>query len=266
MTKNTYALITGASAGIGFELAHQFAAKGYNIVLTARREDRLLQLSNTLMEQYGVDAKFISADLADRDAPKQIHDFCKNSNLDIEILVNNAGYSINKKFHDTNEDDEDKFLTVLGTSVVHLTKFFVRDFLARGSGKIMMVSSLASFAPPSSGWGMMYGPVKTFVNRLGDAININYNSRGITATNVCPGFTITEFHTASGMQDKMDAVPSFMKKDVQSVARGAVEATLKGKQVWIPGTLNKFLAFLCNALPAKLLIKISARLAGGRYE
>jgi len=128
------------------------------------------------------------------------------------------------------------------------------------------VSSLASFAPPSSGWGMMYGPVKTFVNRLGDAININYNSRGITATNVCPGFTITEFHTASGMQDKMDAVPSFMKKDVQSVARGAVEATLKGKQVWIPGTLNKFLAFLCNALPAKLLIKISARLAGGRYE
>ncbi|MEY2972355.1 MAG: hypothetical protein RI886_132 [Pseudomonadota bacterium] len=266
MTKNTYVLITGSSAGIGLELAHQFASKGYNIVLTARREERLIKLSDDLMQQYGVDAKFISADLADVDAPKKIYDFCKNSNLDIEILVNNAGYSINKKFQDTSEEIEDKFLTVLGTSIVHLTKYFINDFLSRGGGRIMMVSSLASFAPPSSGWGMMYGPVKTFINRFGDAININYNSKGITSTNVCPGFTVTEFHTASGMQDKMDAVPSFMKKDVKYVAKGAVAATLKGKQVWVPGTLNKLLAFLCNALPAKILIKLSARLAGGRYD
>ena len=266
MNNSEYVLITGASAGIGFELAHQFAAKGYSIVLTARREDRLVKLSKDLINNYNVDAKFVAADLALSDAPQKIHSFCKEHNLDIAILVNNAGYSINQKFHDTNQEDEERFLNVLGTSVVHLTKFFVKDFLARGSGKIMMVSSLASFAPPSSGWGMMYGPVKTFVNRLGDAININYNSKGITATNVCPGFTITEFHTASGMQDKMDAVPSFMKKDVKSVAKGAVEATLSGKQVWVPGFLNKLLAFLCNTLPARVLIKISARLAGGRYE
>ena len=266
MKNSEYVLITGASAGIGYELAHQFASRGYNIILTARRSDRLSQLSDDLMTNFNVDAKYITADLANTEAPMAIHSFCKEHNLDVSILVNNAGYSINKKFQDTDEETEEKFLTVLGTSVVHLTKYFVKDFLARGSGKIMMVSSLASFAPPSSGWGMMYGPVKTFVNRLGDAININYNSRGITATNVCPGFTITEFHTASGMQDKMDAVPSFMKKDVKSVARGAVEATLKGKQVWVPGFLNKFLAFLCNVMPARLIIKISARLAGGRYE
>ena len=123
MTENPYVVITGSSAGIGFELAHQFASKGYNIVLTARREERLIKLSNELMKQYGVDAKLISADLADMDAPQKIHDFCKNNNLDVEILVNNAGYSINKKFQDTSEEIEDKFLTVLGTSVVHLTKY-----------------------------------------------------------------------------------------------------------------------------------------------
>ena len=88
----------------------------------------------------------------------------------------------------------------------------------------MNVSSLAAFAPPATGWGAMYGPIKTFINRFGDTININYNSKGITATNVCPGFTVTEFHTASGMQDAMDKVPAIMKHDSKYVAKGAVKA------------------------------------------
>ncbi|MBL6702227.1 MAG: SDR family NAD(P)-dependent oxidoreductase [SAR86 cluster bacterium] len=261
-----YALVTGATAGIGLEIAKELAKLGNNIILTARREDRLRDISILLKEEFDIQCDYVVADLAEVSAPEKIYNFCRDSNYTVEILINNAGYSINKKFHETEEDEEEKFLRVLGIAVVALTKKFIPSMLAQKHGKIMMVSSLASFAPPSSGWGALYGPVKTFVNRFGDAININYRSHGITATNVCPGFTVTEFHSASGMQDAMDKVPAFMKKDSKTVAIGAVQALMNGKSVWVPGLLNKALAFLCNILPTTIVIKMSSRLAGGRYE
>ncbi|MDC0029627.1 SDR family NAD(P)-dependent oxidoreductase [Pseudomonadota bacterium] len=263
---NKYSLITGGTAGIGIGIARELAKRGHNIVLTARREERLKEISASIKEEFNVDCNYIVADLAEASAPETIYNFCSENNYIVEILVNNAGYSINKKFHETGEDEEEKFLRVLGIAIVALTKKFIPSMLEQKHGKIMMVSSLASFAPPSSGWGALYGPVKTFVNRFGDAININYRSRGITATNVCPGFTVTEFHTASGMQDAMDKVPAFMKKDSETVAIGAVQAMMKGRNVWIPGALNKLLAFLCNILPTSIVIKMSSSLAGGRYE
>ena len=265
MQKN-YALITGSTAGIGLDIAHELARLGHNILLTARREERLKNISAQLIKDYGIHCDYVVADLADISAPEEIFNFCSTNSYCIDILVNNAGYSINKKFHETDEIEEEKFLRVLGTGVIALTKRFIPEMLEKKSGKIMLVSSLAAFAPPSSGWGALYGPVKTFVNRFGDALNVNYRNYGITATNVCPGFTVTEFHTASNMQDAMDQVPSFMKKDSKTVARGAVNAMMKGRSIWVPGFLNKILAFLCNILPTSIVIKISSSLAGGRYE
>ncbi|MDC1487207.1 SDR family NAD(P)-dependent oxidoreductase [Gammaproteobacteria bacterium] len=265
MTKN-YALITGSTAGIGLDIAKELASRGHNILLTARREDRLKDITEQLILDYGVHADFIAADLSELGAPGTIFNFCNSHQYSVNILVNNAGYSINKKFHETDEEEEEKFLRVLGTGVVALTKRFIPGMLSQQSGKIMLVSSLAAFAPPATGWGALYGPVKTFVNRFGDALNLNYRSHGITSTNVCPGFTVTEFHTASGMQDAMDQVPGFMKKDSKTVAKGAVDAMMKGKSVWVPGLLNKAIAFLCNNLPTSLVIKMSSSLAGGRYE
>ena len=261
-----YALVTGATAGIGLDIAKELASQGKNIILTARREDRLREISVLLKDEFKVECDYVVADLAQFSAPDKIYNFCLENDYIVEILVNNAGYSINKKFHETSEDEEEKFLRVLGIAVIALTKKFIPSMLDQKYGKIMMVSSLASFAPPSSGWGALYGPVKTFVNRFGDAININYRSQGITATNVCPGFTITEFHTASGMQDAMDKVPAFMKKDSKTVAIGAVKAMMNGRSVWVPGILNKLLAFLCNILPTSIVIKMSSSLAGGRYK
>jgi len=263
---NKYALITGGTAGIGLDIAKELAKQGHNIILTARREERLKEISASLKEEFKVDCDYIAADLAQVSAPEMIYNFCSVNNYIVEILVNNAGYSINKKFHETGEDEEEKFLRVLGIAVVALTKKFIPSMLEHKYGKIMMVSSLASFAPPSTNSGTLYGPIKTFVNRFGDAINVGYRSRGISATNVCPGFTVTEFHTASGMQDAMDKVPAFMKKDSKTVAIGAVNAMMKGRSIWVPGVLNKLLAFLCNILPTSIVIKMSSSLAGGRYE
>ena len=154
--KKNYALITGATAGIGLEIARELARLGHNIILTARREDRLRDISAQLMQEFNIDCNYVSADLAEFSAPEKIFNFCSEKNYLVDILVNNAGYSINKKFHETGEEEEEKFLRVLGISIIALTKKFIPEMLEHKNGKIMMVSSLASFAPPASGWGALY--------------------------------------------------------------------------------------------------------------
>ena len=263
MNKN-YALITGSTAGIGLDIAKELASRGHNILLTARREDRLKDIAEQLTTDFGVEADYVVADLGEIDAPGIIFDFCASNNYIVDILVNNAGYTINKNFHEISEEEEERFIRVLGLGVITLTKRFIPGMLQLKSGKIMLVSSLAAFAPPAR--GALYGPVKTFVNRFGDAVNFNYRNQGITATNVCPGFVETEFHKASGMQDVMDEVPSFMKKDSKTIAKGAVDAMMGGKRLWIPGLLIKMIAFFCYHLPGPLVIKIGSSLAGGRYD
>ena len=143
------------------------------------------------------------------ETPKEIFEFCESKNYQIDLLVNNAGYGIKTSFHETSIEVEEDFIRVLGTSVIMLTKLFIPKMLSNGGGKIMIVSSVASFAAPSA-IQPLYGPIKTFMNRFSDSININYKHKGITSTSVCPGFTTTGFHTASGVQEEMDRVPGFM--------------------------------------------------------
>ena len=166
-----YALVTGASAGIGAEIAKELADFGYNLVLTARREDRLTELAKMLEKDYSVTAEVISADLSDLSSCSKIFNFCKSKQLHVDFLVNNAGYGINKRFHETTVKEEVDFINVLSTSVISLTKMFIPDMLKRGSGKIMIVSSIAAFMPPTEYTSILYGPVKTFMNRFVEAIN-----------------------------------------------------------------------------------------------
>ena len=260
----SYAIVTGASAGIGKEIAIQLAERGYNIILTARRENRLVELAEEIRSRYQVNVDHIVADLAEVDAPDQIHEFCKNNNYDVEILINNAGYGLPKPFHEVTMEDEEKSLRVLAISVIALTKKFVPDLLARGGGKVMIVSSVASFAPPSA-IQTLYGPIKTFMNRFSDSININYKREGISSTSLCPGYTVTEFHSASGTQEQMDKVPAFMKLNAERVAREGLDAMFAGKRLSIPSKRYKVLVFLMTHL--SFLINIfSNSLTGGRYK
>jgi hypothetical protein len=249
----SYAIVTGASAGIGKEIAIQLAERGHNIILTARRENRLQELASEIRSRYQVNVDYITADLAEVDAPDQIHEFCKNNNYDVEILINNAGYGLPKPFHEVPMEDEEKSLRVLAISVIALTKKFVPDLLARGGGKVMIVSSVASFAPPSA------------IQTLYDSININYKRKGISSTSVCPGYTVTEFHSASGTQEQMDKVPAFMKLTAERVAREGLDAMFAGKRLSIPSKRYKVLVFLMTYF--SFLINIfSNALTGGRYE
>ncbi|MDC1492766.1 SDR family NAD(P)-dependent oxidoreductase [Flavobacteriaceae bacterium] len=260
-----YALVTGSSSGIGLEIAKILASKGYNIILTARRKERLINLSKSIISDFKVDCDFVSCDLSEKVAPDKIYEFCIKNKYEIEFLVNNAGYAIPSTFIETTMEDEEKFLRVLGISVIALTKLFLPAMIKNKNGRVMIISSVAAFAPPSS-IQSLYGPIKTFMNRFSDSINSNYNKNGITSTAVCPGFTYTEFHTSSGVQKQMDSVPKFLKKSAKRVANEAVIDTLRGKSISIPTKTYKIFVFILKIVPIWVFSLLVRILAPGRYD
>ena len=262
---NSYALITGASSGIGLEIAKNFAAKGYNLILTARRRDLLEEIAKDISSKNNINVDFISKDLSLKESTQEIFEFCEAKDYSIDILVNNAGYGIKTAFDKTSVEEEEKFIRVLGTSVIMLTKLFIPKMIENGGGKVMIVSSVAAFAAPSA-IQPLYGPIKTFMNRFSDSINVNYRHKGITSTALCPGFTITGFHTASGVQEEMDRVPRFLVFSAKRIADEAVDATLSGKSLCVPTFTYKTLVFTLKYLPRWVINALGKLLAPGRYD
>ena len=260
------ALITGPTAGIGKSIAYQLAEKGYDLFLVARREDRLQDLKSDIENKFQVRVHYIKSDLASPDAPQEIYDYGKSINLDISTLILNAGYQINTKLEEATLQEEEDCLRVLGLSVIMQSKLYIKDLMSRGGGHIMVVSSMAGFSPPSTEFAILYGPVKTFMNRFVEALNGAYNKNNIYSTALCPGFTVTEFHTMSGTQDRMDKVPSFMKLSADQVAQEGIDGMFKNKEIVIPGNLNRFLISVLRFFPTGAIKWIGNKIAGGRYK
>ena len=141
----------------------------------------------------------------------------------------------------------------------------IPNMIENGGGKVMIVSSVASFAAPSA-IQPLYGPIKTFMNRFSDGININYKHKGITSTALCPGFTTTGFHTASGVQDEMDRVPKFMVFPAERIANEGVDAMFAGKSYCVPTKTYKLLVFLLKNIPQSVFNLLGKSLAPGRYD
>ena len=241
--ENTYALVTGATSGIGLEISKNLAKRGYNLILVSRTTEKLDQTSKKLIQNFNITSQ---------------------KKYNVSILVNNAGYALPNAFHENSMEDEERCLRVLGTSVIALTKKYINDMIANEGGRIMIVSSVAAFAPASS-LQSLYGPVKTFMNRFSESLSF-YNKYGITSTAVCPGYTVTNFHTASGVQKEMDSVPGFLKKSAKRIAEEGVDAMLKGKKVSVPTKTWKIIVFLLKVIPNSVFSLISGLLAPGRYD
>ncbi len=262
--KNSYALVTGATSGIGLEISKDLAKRGYDLILVARTKDKLVSLSSELASEYNIDCDFFSSDLTLINSPNEIYEYTSQKKYNVNILINNAGYALPNAFHENSLEDEEKCLRVLGTSVIALTKKYINDMISNGGGKIMIVSSVAAYAPASS-LQSLYGPVKTFMNRFSESLSF-YNKYGITSTAVCPGYTVTNFHTASGVQAEMDSVPGFLKKSAKRIAQEGVDAMFKGKKVSVPTKTWKVIVFLLKIIPNSIFRLVSGLLAPGRYD
>ena len=258
------AFVTGANTGIGYDTARVLAQRGAKVLIGCRTEERAVAAISKIKEETpDADLKWIELDLADLSSIKAA---AENVNKEpaLDILINNAGYALPNAFHKNSMEDEEKCLRVLGTSVIALTKKYINDMISNGGRKIMIVSSVAAFAPASS-LQSLYGPVKTFMNRFSESLSF-YNKYGITSTAVCPGYTVTNFHTASGVQAEMDSVPRFLKKSAKRIAEEGVDAMLKGKKISVPTKTWKVIVFLLKIIPHSIFRLLSGLLAPGRYD
>ena len=249
---NEWVLITGASAGIGRELAKCFAADRFNLVLTARNEARLNQLAAELRAQHGIETKVLVRDLASPAAPQEIFDALRDT--PVSILVNNAGFGVHGLFARNDLHAQTDLLQVNMTALVQLTHLFLQPMLARGHGRILNVASTAAFQPgPTIN---VYFASKAFVYSFSYALAGELAGTAVTVTTLCPGTTQTEFFERGGFGPVRG--PFTMNAD--AVARIGYRGLMRGKRVVIPGLVNKLAAALAKRLPSRVTAGIVRRL------
>jgi len=258
------ALVTGASSGIGKAFAELLAEKGYTIVLTARRGDRLAALAAELQQKYQVTTHTIVADLSQPAASQQIAEELASRGLTIDLLVNNAGYGQPGSYVDVAWADHERFMQVMVTAVLDLTHRLLPGMVERGWGRIINVASVAGMVPSPAGH-TLYGASKSFLIRFSEALSAENMSNGVNITAVCPGFTLSEFHDVTGTRDKMNDMPGFLWLKADDVAREGYEAVMKGHSVVVNGRIYQFLVWMTGAAPRSLSRWVSGA-AGRRYR
>ena len=248
----SYALITGASSGIGYELAKLFAKDKHNIILIARREDKLKQLSRDLEHDYKIKTLVIPKDLSQTQSVQEIYDILKQNNITIDYLINNAGFIVYGRFSDSNWSEDHKMIQLHMVTLTHLIKLFLPDMLRRKNGKILNIGSTGSFVPGPL--NAVYCATKNYILSLSEAIAEEINGSGVTVTALCPGGTKTEFAEKANI--KNSSVHFFEVMEANRVARIGYKALMKGKRVVIPGMLNKTQIFSIRFTPRIVTSKL----------
>jgi uncharacterized protein len=249
------ALITGASAGIGRAFAEELARNGYDLVLVARRRERLEQIGAGLRAAYGITATVIAADLSDPHAPEAIHEQLQQAHIPVDMLVNNAGYALSSNFSEESWNTHDMFLNVMVTSVVRLCHLFIPGMKARGGGQIINIASFVAYMAGTA--GDLYVGAKSFMVKFSHALYLELAGSGIQVTAVCPGFTRSEFHDVMGVREDINKLPGIFWMDAAAVARLGCAAAMKGRPVCIPGLVNKVLALFMRVTPEAIQLCIS---------
>lgn len=246
MKNDQYALITGASSGIGEAIAREYARRGKPLILSARRKDRLDSLATELGAKVPV--VVLAADLADPKAPKALFDAIQAAGLKVDTLVNNAGYGVPGRYLSESWESHRDFLQVLMTAVAELTYLFLPAMEAQKHGRILNVASLAGLAPASAGH-TLYGATKSWLIRFSECLALESNPRGVHVTALCPGFTYTEFHDVNGMRANVSKLPKFLWLSSEEVAVIGIDAVEAGKRRVISGTANNIIAWMTRYLP-----------------
>lgn len=250
-----YALITGASSGIGAAIAREYASRGKPLILVARRTDRLQALADELGQS--VPCVIITADLAKPEAALQLYQETQSRDLFVDTLVNNAGYGVPGRYLSHDWKTHADFLQVMMTTVAELTRHYLPAMEQAHYGRILNIASLAGLMPASAGH-TLYGASKAWLIRFSECLALECAPRGIHVTALCPGFTYSEFHDVNGMREKVSKLPKLLWLNSAQVAKIGVTAVESGKPRVVTGAINNAIAFLAKYLPDVLARKLVA--------
>lgn len=253
------ALITGASSGIGAEIAREYARRGVPLILTARRQERLALLAEELRPQVPVE--IIAADLADASAPAKLHEEIERRRLPVRILVNNAGYGVPGRFLSKDWKTHADFVQVMLGAACELTWRLLPSIRAHDRGRIINVASFAALVPAADGQ-TLYAPAKAYLVKFSEALSLENADRDVHVTALCPGFTWSEFHDVTGTRAMMSRLPRWMWLQADAVARAGIDAAERGQVVVVPGWFYKTVYCLVRHLPDHWALKLMGRNSG----
>jgi len=248
------ALVTGASSGIGLELATLLARDRHDLVLVARRRERLEEIARAFGEEFGVAVTVLARDLANPDSPRAVAQEVESRGLPIEILVNNAGLGVYGLFAETPLEKERELIQVNIVALTELTKRLLPGMRERGRGRILNVASTAAFQPGPL--MAVYYASKSYVLSFSEALANELEGTGVTVTALCPGPTVTEFQTKAGIEGT-DLFHSPLVRDVRSVAQAGYRGMMRGRRVVVPGFGNKLLAQSIRFSPRRVVTTVA---------
>ena len=241
------ALVTGASSGIGASYARLLAARGFDLIVTARRVDRLASLGEELRAAHGIDVVELPMDLACSDGARSLIDAIAERGLQVDYLVNNAGYALDQDFLDADWKRHEGFLDILLEGVVELSHAFVPGMIDRGWGRVVNVASVASYLSLTP--GSLYGPTKAFVLAFSQSLRASLHGTGVHVTALCPGYTRTEFFRNIGVEEKVFSMPRFMLLEVDRVVAESDRAVSRNRAACIPGLFYRIAVASRRFLP-----------------
>ncbi len=244
--KGRTALVTGASSGLGLEFARQLADAGSDLVLVARRKDRLAAIAKELTSSRGIKVRVVPLDLLSHDAPDELHRRLSDDGIVIDILINNAGFGVFGRFLDTDWNVERHMLALNMIVLTHLTKVFAADMVARGEGRILQIASIGAFQPSPT--YASYSATKSYVINFGQAIDYELRKIGARCTVLSPGLTRTEFHEVAG-QEKLTLYQRLTMMSPEKACRVGLRAMVRGKPSVLPGLMNKLSILLVKLIP-----------------
>ncbi|MBT1703767.1 SDR family oxidoreductase [Fulvivirgaceae bacterium PWU20] len=243
--RNEYALVTGGTSGIGYEIAKLLAKDGYNLVLVARSSDRLLEVSDEFQD-LGVDVLLLDKDLFEANAAREIYDELKARNIQIDVLINNAGQGQKGKFNEVPFERHIDVIQLNIVSLVSLTKLFLDDMVARNNGKILNLASVVSKTPAPE--FSVYAASKAFVLSFSEALAKELAETNVTITALLPGRTDTDFFHKADLTDSKE-YQEHKLADPAEVAKDGYQALMSGKSRIISGAQNKVMVGMMNSMP-----------------
>ena len=249
------ALITGASSGLGADFARQLAARGCQLILVARRAERLRELQQAIAARHATSIECVAMDLVEADAPQRLYDQLNHLGRPVDVLINNAGLGLYGEFTTTPWESLRQMLTLDIVALTQLTHLFAAEMIKRRSGYILLVASIGAFQPTPT--YAVYSAAKSYVLSLGEALHYELRPTGVQCTVVCPGPTRTEFFDVAGQ--RLTAYQRLTMMDSSTVARIGLEAMLKGRSSVVAGRLNALLAWGTRLVPRQSLARLAAR-------